>query len=390
MKIKTLHALTIPVLAASILLPSCKGGDAKQQQQQAAMVPEFAVLTVGEEDAQLETGIPATLHGQNDVEIRPQITGFLTKVHVQEGQHVSKGQLLFTIDQVSLQAAVESAQAAVQSAQAQVNVAQANVNTAQTNANNNKLLLDKNIISASAYQTSADALNAAKAQLNAAKAGLSQANAAVVQAKKNLSYSSVTAPVSGIVGVIDNKEGSLVSPSTLLTVLSNNSDIEAYFSLNEKDLLAMTDNGHRSIKEAISQMPDVTLLLANGERYSRPGKIISVSGVIDPVTGSASAKAIFPNPDGMIRSGATGQVLIPSLRTNAILIPQAATYEVQDMKFCYVVGDSSKVHSTPITVASENDGKTFIVTSGLKPGDVIVTEGVGVSVKDNMVIKPKK
>ncbi len=388
MRIRTFNALALPVLAASILLPSCKGKDS--QQQQGPQVPELAVITVGEEDTQLETGFPATLHGENDVEIRPQITGFLTKVHVQEGQHVSKGQVLFTIDQVSLQAAVDAAAAAVESAQAQVNVAQANVNTAQTNANNNKLLLDKNIISPSAYQTSVDALNAAKAQLNATKAGLGQANAQLVSARKNLSYSTVTAPVSGIVGVIDNKEGSLVTPQTLLTVLSNNSDIEAYFSLNEKDLLSMTDDGKRSIKEAISQMPDVTLLLANGERYSRPGKVISISGVIDPVTGSASAKALFPNPDGMIRSGATGQVLIPSLRTNSILIPQSATYEVQDMKFCYVVGDSSKVHSTPITIADQNDGKSYIVTGGLKPGDVIVTEGVGVSVKDNMVIKPKK
>lgn len=388
MRIKTLNALMLPALAASLILPSCKGKDAQQQQGQ--MVPELAVITVGEEDTKLETSFPATLHGENDVEIRPQISGFLTKVHVQEGQHVSKGQVLFTIDQVSLQATVDAAQAAVQSASAQVNVAQANVNTAQTNANNNKILLDKNIISASAYQTSVDALNAAKSQLNAAKAGQAQANAQLVSAKKNLSYSTVTAPVSGVVGVIDNKEGALVSPSTLLTVLSNNSDIEAYFSLNEKDLLSMTDNGKRSIKEAIAQMPDVTLLLANGERYSRPGKIVSISGVIDPTTGSASAKALFPNPDGMINSGATGQVLIPSLRTNAILIPQTATYEVQDMKFCYVVGDSSKVHSVPITIAPENDGQTYIVTGGLKPGDVIVTEGVGISVKDNMVIKPKK
>lgn len=388
MKISTFNAMALPALAAALLLPSCKGNNG--QQQQGPMVPELAVLTIGEEDSQLETAFPATLHGQNDVEIRPQISGFLTKVHVQEGQHVSKGQVLFTIDQVTLQAAVEAAQAAVQSAQAQVNVAQANVNTAQTNANNNKVLLDKNIISSSAYQTSVDALNSAKAQLNAAKAGLGQATANLTSARKNLSYSTVTAPVSGMVGVIDNKEGSLVSPQTLLTVLSNNSDIEAYFSLNEKDLLAMTDDGKRSIKEAIAQMPAVNLQLANGEVYSRPGKIVSISGVIDPSTGSASAKALFPNPDGMISSGATGKVLIPSLRTNAIVIPQTATFEIQDMKFAYVVGDSSKVHSTPITIAPQNDGKNYIVTGGLKPGDVIVTEGVGISVKDNMVIKPKK
>lgn len=372
MKIRKLYALSLSALTVAMILPSCKGNN--QQQQGAA--PELAVMTIGEEDTKLETGYPTSLRGENDVEIRPQISGFLTKVNVEEGQRVNKGQVLFTIDQVSLQAAVDAANAAVA-------VAQANVNTAQTNANNNKILYDKNIISAPAYQTSQDALNAAKAQLNQAQANL-------VNARKNLSYSVVTAPAAGIVGTIDFREGSLVSPSTLLTVLSNSSDMRATFSLNEKDVLNMTDNGSRSLDEAIAQMPAVTLLLANGERYEYPGKIISISGVIDPSTGAASATAIFPNPKGMLRSGNSGQVLIPSTRSSAILIPQNATYEIQDMKFCYVVGDSSKVHSTPIQIAPENDGKNYIVTGGLKPGDVIVTEGVGITVKDDMVIKPKK
>lgn len=355
------------------LLPSCKGNN--QQQQQVAP-PELAVITIGEEDAKLETGFPTSLRGENDVEIRPQISGFLTKVNVKQGQHVSKGQVLFVIDQVSLEAAVESAKAAV-------NVAQANVNTAKTNANNNKILLDKNIISSSAYQTSADQLAAAQAQLN-------QANAALIQARKNLSYSTVTAPTAGVVGDIDIKEGSLVSPSTVLTIISNNSDMEAQFSLNEKDLLNLTDGGKRSLQQAIAEFPNVTLLLANGDRYPYPGKIVSISGVLDATTGSSRAIALFPNPDGMLRSGNTGQVLIPSLRNNAMLVPQNATYEVQDMKFVYVVGDSSKVHATPIQVAAENDGQNYIVTSGLKSGDVVVVEGVGISVKDNMVITPKK
>lgn len=372
MKIRKLSAFSLSLTAAMIILPACKG----KNQQQEAQTPELAVITVGEEDAKLESGFPASLRGENDVEIRPQITGFLTKVNVEEGQKVSKGQVLFTIDQVSLRAAVDAAQAAVA-------VAQANVNTAQTNANNNKVLLDKNIISAPAYQTSADALNAAKAQLNQAVANLTAA-------KKNLSYSVITAPVSGIVGTIDNKEGSLVSPSTLLTILSNNTDMRAYFSLNEKDLLAMTNNGERTIDQAIAQMPEVTLQMANGERYGQPGKIVSISGVIDPATGAAQAIAVFPNPDGMLRSGNTGQVISPSLYQNAIMIPQKATYEIQDMKFCYVLGDSSKVHSVPITISDENDGVNYIVTSGLKPGDVVVTEGIGISVKDDMVIKPKK
>ncbi|MBO4964780.1 MAG: efflux RND transporter periplasmic adaptor subunit [Muribaculaceae bacterium] len=356
----------------SLLAISCKKDSGQQQQDQEM---ELATITVSEEDAALETAYPATLHGKNDVEIRPQITGFLTKVHVKEGQQVSAGQLLFTIDQVSLKAAVDAAEAAVK-------VAQANVNVARTQCTNDKILLDKNIIAPSAYQTSVDQLNAAKAQL-------AQCQAQVVTAKKNLSYSSVTAPTSGVVGTIDFKEGALVSPQTLLTVISNNGEVEAYFSMNEKEVLALTENGRRTLNEALAALPPVSLQLANGEVYGQKGKIVSLSGVLDQATGSATAKASFPNTNGMLRSGSTGAVLIPSFSPSAIQIPQKATYEVQDMKFCFVLGDSSKVHSTPITVEEMSDGKNYIVTSGLKPGDVVVVEGVGINVKDGMKIRPK-
>ena len=373
MKIRQFNVLALMLATGGLVLPSCKG-DAGQQGQGAA-APELSVMTISEQDAVLNTGYPTSLEGENDVEIRPQVSGFLTKVNVEEGQQVSKGQVLFTIDQVQLQAAVEQAQAAVA-------VAQANVNTAQTNANNNKILLDKNIISASAYQTSVDALNAAKAQLLQAQAGLTSA-------KKNLSYTTVTAPVSGMVGTIPYKEGTLVSPSTLLTILSNNSDMEANFSMNEKAILNFTDGGTRKLKDAVASFPEVQLRPATGNIYPYKGKIVSISGVLDPATGSANVKAIFPNPEGMLHSGNTGEVLIPNIYNGAISIPQKATYEVQDIKFCFVVGDSAKVHSTPITVAPENDGQNYIVTNGLKPGDVIVTEGVGISVRDGMAITPK-
>ncbi len=373
MNARKLSVMALSVATVAIMFPSCKGKENQQQQQEA---PELAVMTVAEENTTLQTGMPTTLEGENDVEIRPQIQGFLTRVCVEEGQKVAKGQTLFVIDQVQLKAAVDAAQAAVA-------VAQANVNTTKTNMSNNKLLLDKNIISSSAYQTSVDTYNAAVANLH-------QAQASLTSARKNLSFTNVTAPTSGIVGTIPFKEGSLVSPSTLLTILSNNSDMQAYFSLNEKDILALTDNGRRSLQEAIAKMPAVTLRLANGEMYDRSGKIVAISGVIDPSTGAATAKAVFPNPTGMLHSGNTGEVMIPNIHPNSIVIPQNATYEVQDMRFVYVLGDSNKVHSVPITVADQNDGQSFIVTGGLKPGQTIVTEGVGISVKDDMVIKPKK
>lgn len=372
MKVRNAKILMFASSAILLATTGCKG----KSDQQTAQVPELAVLTVVEENSTLNQEIPTTLEGENDVEIRPQVQGFLTKVCVQEGERVSKGQILFQIDQVSLKAAVDAAQAAVA-------VAQANVNTAQTNMNNNKMLYDKNIISAAAYQTSVDSYNAAKAQLNQTLANLTTA-------RKNLSYANVTAPTSGIVGTIEFKEGSLVSPSSLLTILSNNSDMQANFSLNESDIIAMTDNGRRSVQEAVKSLPPVQLMLANGEIYSQPGKIVSISGVINPSTGSANAKAIFPNPQGMLRSGNTGKILVPQNRQNVILIPQSASYEMQDMKFVYLVGDSNKVHSANIEVAPESDGKNYIVTGGLKPGDIVVVEGVGVSVKEGMQIKPKK
>lgn len=382
--IKSVAALCFSVLA----LTSCsKKADQQAQQQQA---PALAVMKVGEGDATLYTSYPATLHGRNDVEIRPQITGFLTNVCVTEGQRVSAGQTLFIIDQVSLQAAVSAAQSQVNQAKAAVLVAQANVNTAQTNANNNKLLLDQNIISKSAYQTSVDALNAAKAQLNQAQAGVKAAEAQLTTANKNLSYSVVRAPESGIIGSIDFKEGTLVSPQTLLTLLSSSGEIQAYFSFTEQELLAFTGEGKSSVQQALAAMPAVKLQLADGSMYPDAGKVISISGVLDTSTGSATAKAAFPNPDGVLRSGATGKVLIPKTMTGVITIPQSATFEVQGLKYCFVVNSENTLVQTPITVDSNDDGKNYIVTSGLKPGQDVLIEGVGISAREGMQIQPKK
>ncbi len=385
-KIKFLKPF-VGLCLVGLCVASCsKKGD----QQQQAQVPELAVLTVGADNATVFTAYPATLHGRNDVEIRPQITGFLTKVHVTEGQHVSAGQVLFTIDQVSLEAAVSAAQSQVLQAEASVKVAQANVNTAQTNANNNKLLLDQNIISASAYQTSVDALNAAKASLGQAQAGVRAAQASLTTAQKNLSYSVVRAPESGVIGSIDFKEGALVSPSTLLTVVSSSADMEAYFSFTEQELLSFTGEGKASVDAALAAMPAVTLQLADGSTYPQQGKVISISGVLDTSTGSATAKAAFPNPNGVLRSGNTGKVLIPRSINNVLSIPQSATFEIQGLKYCFIVDKSGKLAQTQITVDPNDDGKNYIVTSGLQPGQTVLVEGVGITAKDGMQIKPKK
>lgn len=382
------YAAFLFIGSASVCACGKKDDQGKQAQQQQNQVLELAVETLSPQTVTMFTSYPATLHGSNDVEIRPQISGFLTQVHVTEGQRVAAGQVLFTIDQVQLQAAVDAAQQQLHQAQASVQAIQANVNTAQTQANADKLLLDQNIISKTAYQFSVDALNAAKAQLAQARASVKAAQANLVSAQKNLSYTVVRAPESGIIGTIDFKAGALVSPQTLLTVLSGSNEIEAYFSFTEQELLTSTGE-YGSVQNAIAKMPAVSLQLADGSMYPLNGKVVSVSGVLDSFTGSATAKASFPNPDGLLHSGNSAQVLLPVTYTDVIVIPQTATFEIQGLKYAYLVDETGKLLQTQITVSEQNDGKTYIVTSGLEPGQTVLVEGVGMNAKDGMTIKPK-
>lgn len=376
MKAKSLNTISCAMLAGGIALfltTSC-GGSATQQMPQQA--PAVKVMTVSEGSSESDNSFPATIKGKTDIDIRPQVTGFITKVHVDEGQQVRKGQVLFTLDQVQFQAAVDQAKATVASAQTAVS-------TAQITADSKRKLFEKNIISEYELQT-------AENSLAQAKATLAQAQAALVTARKNLAYTVVTAPSNGVVGTIPNREGSLASPSSAqpLTTVSDNSQVYAYFSLTEKQLLELTDNGTRSLSAAIAAMPAVELKLADGTIYPEKGKVATVSGVIDSSTGASSVRALFNNPSGVLRSGSTGNIIIPRDRENVIVIPQKATFELQDKRFVYVVGDSNKVASMPITVEANSDGQTFVVTSGLTPGQRIVIEGVGTSMKDGIVINP--
>lgn len=364
--------LSFAVLAA--VVASC--GE-KNAQQSAPAAPELAVMTVSPSDAAFESSYPASIKGKTDIDIRPQVSGFITKVYVDEGQKVSKGQPLFAIDDVQYRAMLDQAIANVASARSAVA-------TAQLTEQNKKRLLDKNIISDTEWQLAAN-------QLSQARSALAQAEAAVVSARKNLSYTTVTAPSSGVVGSIPNREGSLASPSSAqpLTTISDNSDVYAYFSFSEKDLLDFAGDGSGSVDKAIKAMPDVQLELADGSRYPISGRVATVSGLIDPTTGAASARALFPNPNGLLRSGNTGKLIIPRTSSQVITVPQAATFEIQDLRYVYTLNDSNKTVATQISVDPYSDGKTFVVTSGLKPGDRIVTEGVGTSVRADMKITPK-
>ncbi len=374
MKAKSLSFNAFLFGIASVgLLTSCSGSNQSQTQQQA---PAITVMTVEPTTSHLDLSYPAVIKGKTDIEIRPQATGFISKVCVDEGDYVRKGQTLFILDQVQYQAAVDQAKASVASAQVAVD-------NAQIQADNQKRLYDKNIISESQYITSVNSLNQAKAQLN-------QAKAALTNAEKNLSYTIVTSPSDGVVGSIPNREGSLASPSSAqaLTTVSDNKQLYAYFSLNEKDLLTLTNNGAQTLDEAIKQMPKVKLLLPNGDIYPYEGEIATVSGVINNTTGAASVRALFSNENGMLRSGSTGQILIPEDTPNALVIPQKATFELQDRRYVYVVKDDNTVEQAVITVLDNNDGKNYVVTSGIEPGQTIVIEGVGTKVKNGSAITP--
>ena len=371
--ISSLAIGSLSVLLASATLASCSGNKGQQMEMPA---PAIATVTLAPQNVDLQSTYPATIKGKTDIDIRPQVTGFITKVHVDEGQRVRKGQALFTLDQVQFQAAVDQARATLNSAQTAVN-------TAKMTADSKKTLLDKNIISQYEYQLAENSLQQANAQLATAKAAL-------VNAQKNLAYTVVTSPSDGVVGQIPNREGSLASPSSAqpLTTVSDNSQVYAYFSLTEKDLLALSGNGKGSLDAAIKSMPAVRLKLSDGTIFPIEGKVATVSGVIDNNTGSSSVRALFSNPDGVLRSGATGQIIIPNPMDSVLVIPQKATFELQDRRFVYVVNDSNKVVSTPIAIETNNNGKVFVVTSGLKAGDRVAIEGVGTKLKDGMTINP--
>ena len=351
------------------LLSSCgnKGNDTGK-------VPEYAVQELQKTTADLMKAYPATIKGKQDVEIRPMVSGVITKLHVDEGSVVRKGQVLFSIDPVQYQAAVNSAKAAVETAKAAVN-------TQELTVSNKRTLNQKNIISD--YD-----LQMAENQLAQTKAQLAQAEAQLVNAKNNLSYTSVTSPSDGIVGTIPYRVGSLVSPSmgTPLTTVADISEMFAYFSMTERQLLSLIREGG-SIKEILAKMPQVQLQLIDGTMYADSGRVETISGVIDQTTGAVNMRALFPNKHNILRSGGTGNVVFPNPMENVIMIPQSATTEIQDKKFVFVAQPDNTLKNTEIQVFSLNDGKYFYVTDGLKSGDKIVIEGVQ-NLKDGQVITP--
>ena len=369
MKIKSV--LFVAALAALATLSSC--GGSKKGGMPNFSDDEYAVSTISTSSAAMQTTYPATIKGIQDVEVRPKVSGFITKVFVHEGQTVSAGQVLFTIDSETYAAAVRQCQAAV-------NTAKAQANTAKLTYENNKKLFESHVIGQ--YE-----LSTAENSYATAQASVAQAMASLASAKEQLAWCSVKSPAAGVIGSLPYKAGALVSASgSALTTVSDNSTMEVFFSVSESQILNLSKtNG--SMQAAIASFPAVKLQLADGTIYNHPGKVVKMSGVIDASTGSVSLIAHFSNPEKLLKSGGAGQIVVPNDNNSAIVIPQEACSQVQDKIFVYVVNKDNKVKYSEIKVDPQDDGINYVVTSGLNVGDRIVVKGI-TKLTDGAQIKP--
>ena len=354
----------------AVMLTSC--GSKSNKMGEASN--DFAVETIQTTTADLKTSYPATIKGMQDIEIRPKVSGYLVKLLVDEGATVRKGQPLFLIDS-------EQYRATVKAAKAQIRVCRANIATQKLTVDNKRMLFKQNIISSYDLKMAENTLASYEAQLAAAEAQLQSA-------QDNLRWCTVTSPADGVVGSIPYRVGSLVSGQSAeaLTTVSNISKMYVYFSMTEKQLLALTREAG-GVNAAIKKMPAVSLVLSDGTTYSQSGTISTVSGVIDPSTGSVQMRATFDNAQHILRSGGTGSILIPTHASDAIMVPQSATFDVQDKKLVYVVNADKTVATREITVLPQNNGQTYVVASGLRAGERIVVDGVN-QLKNGQKINP--
>lgn len=353
----------IGLLSAGLLLSSCFGTTPEKQAGMAAPPPPS--LKVGElqkKDITIYNEFATTLEGKQNVEIWPKVTGFIQEVYVEEGQKIKKGQLLFKLE--------------TQTLNQDANAAKAAVNVAQVEVNKLKPLVEKGIIS--------------EVQLETAKAQLEQAKANYESIASNIGYSRITSPVDGYIGEIPYKTGALVSSNMgqPLTTVSDVSQVRAYFSLNEKELLELKESMPKNDKNGfdLDKAPEVTLVMINGEEYPEPGKIAMINSIINSTTGSVTARADFENKNNLLSSGSTGKIKIPVIYENVYEIPQAATIDLQGKKLVYVLKDDNTITTMPINIVA-NTQKGYIVQNGIEQGTKIVLEGV-TKLRDGMAINP--
>ena len=366
--------LIVSVAILSLFSSSC-GGDKKSGK--APGPPQtYSELTLEPRSATIYNDFPATIEGIEIVQLRPMVDGYLEKIYIPEGANVTKGQLLFKIQNPVYDEAVVTAKAAVQSAQANVDAAKMNVEKVRP-------LVEKDIVSK--YE-----LESAQYSLKGMVAALDEANAALRNAQTNVGYTSLRSPITGVMGTIPYKIGDLISSTTSspLTSLARIDQVYAYFALSEKQLLGLSNRvPGTTLQDKLDHLPAVSLVLADGSQYPQKGKLETASGMITTGTGTVSLKAQFQNPTDLIRSGASAVVRIPRNIDTALMVPQSATYQLQNKTFVYQVIENNRVLSIPVTGTASNDGKYLVVTQGLKRGDKILLNGL--NLKDSTVVVPQ-
>lgn len=365
------------VLITSFILALVISSCADKSQAPAPPPPVLPVAAIMSENTTTDNEYPASIQGTVDVEIRPQVSGNLDRVLVDEGAYVNKGQTLFKINERPFREQLNNALASLHAAEAALINAQLEVDKL-TPLVQNKVVSD--------YQ-----LKTAKASQKIAAANIEQARAMVASAKINLGYTNVTAPVSGYIGRLPKKQGSLVSAADIepLTTLSDVHEVFAYFSLGETDFINFKSQyAGNSIGDKIKKLPPVSLILADNNAYPQTGKIDMVDGQFDKTTGAITLRATFPNANGTLRSGNTGRIRLGLQHDDAILVPQSATIEMQDKVFVFTVSKDNKVTKMPITVVGKS-GTNYLIKDGVKSGDQIVLSGID-KLQEGQVIQPEK
>lgn len=333
----------------------------------------YKTMTVKKENRLLTNSYSAVVKGRQSVEIRPQVSGTITEICVKEGAKVHKGQVLFVIDQVPYKAALQTALANVKSAEAAVA-------TARLTFDSKEELFKERVVSDFDRQT-------AQNSLLEAEASLAQAKANETNARNDLSYTLVRSPVDGVAGMSSYRVGALVNSSitTPLLTVSDDKEVYVYFSMTENQMLSLLRQ-YGSVDKALAGMPKVSLQLSDGVKYAHEGVIDAISGTIDTGTGAVSLRAVFPNPEGMLRNGSTATLVLPYTKENALIVPQEATFEIQDKVYVYKVNESGKAESAQVTVFPLNNGQEYIVESGLQEGEVIVAEGAGLIQENTQIL----
>lgn len=375
-KIKNLSYYPLVLLAAGLvtLAYSCSDSAASPAMMQAPP-PALPVLSVDLLPATTYQEYSASLEGKTNVEVRPQVDGYLERIYVEEGAYVKAGQPLFKINDRPYQEQLSNAKASLLSALA-------NLDRAQVEVDRLTPLVKNNVISEVQLKT-------AQANYEAAKGAVSSAQANVSTAQINLGYTLINAPVNGYTGRIPFKTGSLVGRGEAmpLTMVSDVSQVYAWFSLSEVDYLQFKNQyAGSTIQEKVKQLPQVELVLADNTIYPEKGKIETIEGQFNRTMGVISFRAVFPNNTGILRSGNTGRVRIPR-KHNSLVVPTEATYELQDRVFVFALADSNKVVSKPITIAGKTGGY-YLVEKGIAPGDKIVYQGLD-RLRDGMIIVPE-